>query len=332
MTLELLARYLQSIKTYLPRASQDDILRELSENLRCQMEDKEMELGRPLTEAEQAEVLKQHGHPIVVAVRYGRAQYLIGPAVFPFYWLILRISAAGALVARFLVAVALALAGNDPRHAIVPALLKVPGVLIPVFFWVTGTFAAIELGNRHFHLKGSYWDPATLPSLRRDARSIPHTESVARIIFGGLGILWWQALPVAPFLLFGPAAHIIGLAPIWTALHWPILLLIVAGVVQASIDLAQPQLSSVRVGMRLLLRAAELFVLCLVLRADAWIVAAPEVHDAARYAGAIALGNRGLFYGFLVGLVAGGVQLAWDCFKEWRASSAHYSLLSGAVR
>ena len=77
--MDLLERYLQSIRTFLPRKAQDDILRELSENILSQMEEKEAELGRPLTEAEQEEVIKQHGHPIVVAARYGRRQYLIGP-------------------------------------------------------------------------------------------------------------------------------------------------------------------------------------------------------------------------------------------------------------
>jgi hypothetical protein len=52
MTLDLLEHYLQAVKPLLPRKAQDDILRELSENIRCQMEEKETELGRPLTEAE----------------------------------------------------------------------------------------------------------------------------------------------------------------------------------------------------------------------------------------------------------------------------------------
>ena len=39
----------------------------------------------PLTEAEQSELLKQRGHPWLMASRYLPQQYLIGPALFPYY-------------------------------------------------------------------------------------------------------------------------------------------------------------------------------------------------------------------------------------------------------
>ena len=106
--MDILERYLQAVKPLLPRKAQDDILRELSENIRCRMEEREADLGRPLTTAEQEEIIKEHGHPIVVAARYGRTQYLIGPAVFPFYWLILRIAVVGALIVRLVVEVVMA--------------------------------------------------------------------------------------------------------------------------------------------------------------------------------------------------------------------------------
>ena len=48
--MNLLDRYLQAVRFFLPRRQQDDIVRELSENLLSQMEDRAEELGRPLTE------------------------------------------------------------------------------------------------------------------------------------------------------------------------------------------------------------------------------------------------------------------------------------------
>jgi hypothetical protein len=54
---DLLESYLQAVKPLLPRKAHDDILRELSENIRGQMEEKEADLGRPLTDAEQEEVI-----------------------------------------------------------------------------------------------------------------------------------------------------------------------------------------------------------------------------------------------------------------------------------
>ena len=57
--MELLDRYLHAVKFWLPKAQQDDIIKELSDNILSQMEDKESELGRPLNEAEQSAILKQ---------------------------------------------------------------------------------------------------------------------------------------------------------------------------------------------------------------------------------------------------------------------------------
>src|SRR5260370_42582781 len=85
--MDLLERYLQAVRAYLPNTQQDDILKELGENLRAQMEDKETEIGRPLNEDEVAAILKKHGHPMFVAGRYRQTGHLIGSTLFPLYWL-----------------------------------------------------------------------------------------------------------------------------------------------------------------------------------------------------------------------------------------------------
>jgi len=307
MTLNLLERYLQAVKPLLPRKAQDDILRELSENIRCQMEEKEADLGRPLTEAEQEEVIKQHGHPIVVAARYRRPQYLIGPAV--------RIAAIGALIVRFVIEVVMALLSPDPTRAIVPAILAVPSVLIPVFFWITATFAAFELCSSFFTVNWKKtWSPRSLPVIGTSSSTVSRTESVAQIIFGTVAAIWWQAVPNAPFLLLGPAASIIAPAPVWTTLHWPILLLVTAGVSQACLNLIRPQWTL----LRLAVQAAGLGILCLVLRAGNWVVLAPGVHDPARYSRVIEIVNQGFFYCLLVGLIVTAVRFVWDCIRQFR--------------
>ena len=50
--MQIVDRYLQSVKKCLPAAQADDIIKELSENIYAQIEDKEGELNRSLTEAE----------------------------------------------------------------------------------------------------------------------------------------------------------------------------------------------------------------------------------------------------------------------------------------
>ena len=75
---DMLARYLQAVGFWLPRSQKNDILAELSEDLRSQMEDREAELGHPLDEAEVSAFLKRRGRPLLVAGRFLPQQHLIG--------------------------------------------------------------------------------------------------------------------------------------------------------------------------------------------------------------------------------------------------------------
>ena len=49
--MDLLDRYLNAVRSFLPPAQRDDITTELAANLQAQMEDRAAELGRPLSEA-----------------------------------------------------------------------------------------------------------------------------------------------------------------------------------------------------------------------------------------------------------------------------------------
>ena len=102
----LLDSYLKAVKLYLPKRQKDDIARELSENILSAMEEREMALGRTLTEAEQAEILTHFGDPSVVARNYRPRDYrvaigweLIGPELFPTFRLFLGFNVAVTLVA-----------------------------------------------------------------------------------------------------------------------------------------------------------------------------------------------------------------------------------------
>jgi hypothetical protein len=88
---ELIDRYLQAVRFWLPRTHrQDDLIAELGEDLRSQFEDKESELGRPLDKAGMSAILKRCGSPMMVAGRIGPQRHLIGPALFPIYEFVLK--------------------------------------------------------------------------------------------------------------------------------------------------------------------------------------------------------------------------------------------------
>src|SRR5882724_4615212 len=87
-----LDRYLSNLAKLLPADQREDILRELSEDIHSEIDDRESELGHPLSEAEQLELLKRRGNPLQVAAGYtdnkGTLAFgpqIIGPVLFPFY-------------------------------------------------------------------------------------------------------------------------------------------------------------------------------------------------------------------------------------------------------
>jgi len=95
--MELLDRYLKAVRFWLPKAQRQDVIRELSEDIRSQIDERQAELGRKLTETELETMLLERGRPVLVAGRYAPDQYLIGPAFLRMYrfalkWILLPIA------------------------------------------------------------------------------------------------------------------------------------------------------------------------------------------------------------------------------------------------
>jgi len=83
----MLEDYLRAVSRLLPKAKRDDITAELRDEILTRIEARESELGRPLTADETQQLLRDFGHPIVVAARYRDGpQYGVGPAFYP-YWI-----------------------------------------------------------------------------------------------------------------------------------------------------------------------------------------------------------------------------------------------------
>ena len=85
--MDMIDRYLNAVAAQLPQDERADIVAELRDLILSRFEAKEEELGRSLTEDEQEAILREIGHPLVVAARYRKGpDSLVGPALFP-YWL-----------------------------------------------------------------------------------------------------------------------------------------------------------------------------------------------------------------------------------------------------
>jgi hypothetical protein len=230
--MELLDRYLQAVKKHLPWQRQDDIIAELKANLESQLEDKEAELGRPLTQGEAEDWLKQLGPPIQVAARYQPQRYLIGPAVFPIYWYVLRLALTWASIIYSIVVVAQVFGGQVPSgDSLLEAILRVPGVLLTTTVWVTLVFAVLEFVATHFPEKfkgfpvpSTEWSPASLPPVEKAAangkKPRSYAQAVAEVIFGFLFLAWLLLIPQHPYLIMGPGAAYLRVSPFQLAPVW----------------------------------------------------------------------------------------------------------------
>ena len=203
--------YLNAVGFFLPRKQQDDILRELAENIREQTQDKEERLGRSLKQAEQEELLKRFGHPMLFALRYRPGSpHLIGPAVFPFYWLALKIA---------LVVIGFGYAASAVVQVSSGQPVQWMGFFqtaLPVFGWITLLFAALDFAIVRYRLLdklNAKWDPRSLRSTPKpESRPVTIFNFIARAIctawwLFGLRNPVWILGPGAAYFEFGPGLH-----------------------------------------------------------------------------------------------------------------------------
>ena len=258
--MDMLDRYLQAVKFFLPGKQQDDIVRELSENLIARMEDREEELGRPLDEAEQAAILREHGHPMLVAGRYRTRQHLIGPTFFPLYVFALKMGLGVSLLVTIMLAAVTAALHGDPFRRLLEATLAYPSRALMVFAWTTVGFALLDFAATQVRFVGD-WDPRKLPKVVSEEQRIPRLKTLCDLAFVLLGIGWLLLLPRSPFLILGPAAALVEYAPVWRFVYVPMLLLAVATAILHVVDFVRPYRARSRELTRVAINAGSLFLM-----------------------------------------------------------------------
>lgn len=274
--MDLINRYLQAVRFWLPRRQQDDMIAELSEDIRSQMEERSRALGRPLTEGELEELLRQRGSPIMVANRYLPQQSLIGPLLFPIYRFVVIVVSVVLLVPIFLgwLVTMLSPGFGADRSA---HWLSVVGLTWSHLWtgWfaamgiVTLVFAILERTHAQLHILES-WNPRKLPPVRHPSL-IPRSTSAIELAVNLAVLLWWSVNMAAPFSFHVGALHILFSAQ-WAIFFWATLALTVANAVMASINLVRPFWTTARITARLLIDIVGAAFFCWLLRAN--IVAA----------------------------------------------------------
>ena len=274
--MDLIDRYLNAVRGYLPGRNRDDIVSEIGDDLRARSADREEELGRPLTLDDQAELLRPFGHPMTLAARYRPTQQLISPVLFPFYWLGLRISIGIAVTVQLALGIAM-IASGQPGGAVIGRLASFPFTgLVTLFGWITLVFALVDVHVRHLAARATgAWDPRTLTEPPKELLEKTFWGTAFELAFSTVGLVWWLAIPRQPWLVFGPAAAFLAMAPAWQAVHLPLATLWLATLVVRWTLLLRPDWKGLRVGIDVATSVVGLVVTVFLLRADAIVMQAP---------------------------------------------------------
>jgi hypothetical protein len=272
--MDLIDRYLDTVRLFLPRDQRDDIADELRDVLLTRREEKEAELARPLTRKEEEALLHDYGHPLMVAARYGRQQYLIGPELYPVYaFVVMLVLACIALAAAIAGVVATAVSGGDVGRGIGAVM----GVIWSGGFTgvgvVTVIFAALQRTGASQRITVD-WSVRDLPRITRRRPRQPWFDHVASIVFLGLFCFWWVGLihlwaPVIPLKTGGALQF--AFAPELHGLYLPVLALAAGGIAVDGLMLAGREVRSIARALDALRQAAMLVVSVLALQAGRWV-------------------------------------------------------------
>jgi hypothetical protein len=251
--MELVDRYLHAVKFWLPRNQKDDIIAELSEDLRSQIEEKEAELGRKLTNAEVEPILKRCGSPMAVAGRYLPQRYLIGPALFPIYSVVIRALIFYFLLPWLLLWLGIAIFSPDfradhPGAALFASLEPWWLACTWSLFINTLIFALLDRSQARSHLVND-WNPRALPA-ERDHNRISRGETIFELTVAVACLAIWVQIDAfhRVFHFFGVT---ITLSTLWPCFFWALVVLSLAGMALSCMNLSHPRWTRLGASLRL---------------------------------------------------------------------------------
>lgn len=314
--MDLIDRYLHAVRRNLPADKADDIVAELRDDICSRVEDREDSMGRALTKDETSALLKEVGHPLVVASRYRKHQYLIGPEVFPFYFAAMRIVLMIVVAIVFTVSAAKALfAGGDMMRIWVQGMQDIWVTVLLNAGIVTLVFAVLErVGFPAAHIMK--WVPDQLPDIV-DKQKGPWEAAFEVAVSLGF-LLWWAGFIPTP-IVTNRADFSLTPSPVFMQLYWPILALAAARLVHNVIEWVRPRWKGVLAVTGVATAVGGLILLAIIYQAGHWVTVVPH-GMAAEQAGKL---QESLDLSLRIAIVVAGFVWTLGCLGAvWRAIRA----------
>jgi hypothetical protein len=206
--MNLINRYVTEVGKHLPLVmGREDIEKELRSTLEDMLEERAEKEGRTADEAMEIELLREYGAPQKVAETYNAHPYLIGPRIFPFFLMILKISIFGVLIGMSVVTIIeliteITAGGYGYVQIVLQGFSRIFSVSMSAFGYIVLAFAIIERYVPDFKVdfeeQQQEWDPTSLTK-EPAPHAIKRGDLIAEIVFTiiGLGFLNWALqLPI----------------------------------------------------------------------------------------------------------------------------------------
>lgn len=201
--MSLIDKYVAEVGKHLPLLKgREDVEKELKSTLEDMLEDRARQAGRPRDEALEIELLKEYGSPQKIASSYNTHPYLIGPRMFPFFLMVLKIVVAVVVVVMLALSWIKAVAGYpmmaaDFMQIIFQGFGNALSTAIAAFGNVVLVFAILErvlpekeIGD--FSNKED-WDPASLAK-QPDPDIVKRGDLIAEIVFTFIGLAFLNGI------------------------------------------------------------------------------------------------------------------------------------------
>jgi len=268
--MQLIERYLQAVRFWLPKAQRDDILAEIAEDLRSQVEEREQMLGHSLEPAEVSEILKRRGHPLLVAGSFLPQSGPMDPVLWTIYRFILKVVLLWILTPILIVAMLPGvIQAHDHAAAYLAAIAGICQSMVFAVGMITIVFALVRKYGVQ-RVTQLDWDPQRLPAVH-DAQEIPRFGSSFSLIWGIFFLLWWVDLVHFPVLLHGAAVRI-EMSPVPVVLNACIVSVWIWALGMHAVNLWRPWWTRARAWIWLALNCATAAVAAWMAQAGPWVI------------------------------------------------------------
>jgi hypothetical protein len=143
---------------------------------------------------------------------------------------------------------------------------------------------------------------------RKNAGRVSRFESISILVASAVAIVWLTEVRLHPFLIFGPAAHFLKLAPIWSQAIPMMVGLTCLEIARAIINFIRPDWARFRAVFQVATGAAGLAIVGFLLSARTWVTL-PDGQGTEKFGHVVQIVNQAYFYGLLVGAAICVAQL-----------------------